>query len=197
MIVKHIHIEQVIFPAVNLAGLVEFSAGDSDIGVFCAAGDPDHFLCGNAKIVQVTQCRKEGENNRSRRRKTTDRQFSVDDAAHPDTERIFSPELDRRTAKIIRPVVLSGFGDGIHVKLASFFELKRLQFDDTVLPGIVRETDPFVDCQSGDLSELMIDVGTQRTDPVGCERGIRRGSFIDGFEFFDYRGHCDYIPEYE
>ena len=56
------------------------------------------------------------------------------------------------------------------MELCPLREVQRLQLDNAVLLRAVRHVDAFVDSQSVDLAELVVDVGTQRTDAIGAKR---------------------------
>lgn len=56
------------------------------------------------------------------------------------------------------------------MELCPLREVRRLQLDDTVLLRTVRHVDSLVDGQSIDLSKLVVNVSTQRTDAIRIKR---------------------------
>lgn len=56
------------------------------------------------------------------------------------------------------------------MELCLLREVQRLQLDDTVLLRTVRHVDSLVDGQSIDLSKLVVNVSTQRTDAIRIKR---------------------------
>ena len=121
-------------------------------------------------VIDLTQCGKETNNHCCGGRKTTNREAALDHTGKTDVQRILLPQHLRRATQMVCPIPLFVLRHRVHMELCPLREVQRLQLDDTVLLRAIRHVDSLVDGQSVDLSELMIDVSTQRADAIGAER---------------------------
>lgn len=118
-----------ILPAQHLAALVELAAVHAHILVFRSLSHQYELPSGQVYVVHPAQRGQEHDDYRRRRGQTADGQVTLEHARHAESEFALLSQFPRRTAQMIRPIALSGFGYGVNVKLRASPES---------LPSVVR-----------------------------------------------------------
>ena len=109
--------------AIDLTTLVELTAADADILIFCLDRTLDKFPGRRLYVIYLTQRFKKDQYDSGRGRQTANRQSTLNDTAEATHQRIALTQFEGSSTQIVGPVIFFVFRYFAYMPLCSLFKL--------------------------------------------------------------------------